>query len=179
MTASLALKETAAIYQGALKPLEVGDLADYAANVRRAIDAAERLVRSRKIKAISERAKVSEAFAGLLAGGLPAEVKEQLDKTILAVSNQITEQAEAIEHVQRDSDELLKKVRTLSPENFKVARKEISRFIECGKEMHSDIVDMYYFLLSLKSELDPEIHIGPSFDNPDELKAFLDAELAN
>jgi uncharacterized tellurite resistance protein B-like protein len=180
MIAALALKETASIYEGALERPQADVSTDYAERVRRGIDAAERLVRDRKIKAIHERAKLNEAFEALRSaeGGIPTEIKEELDRTIFAIVSQIAEHVDAVEDVQKKTQDLLENVRKLSPKNFKVARKEIARFIEYGKEMHSDMVDMYYFLLSIKSELDPETNIGPSFDNPDELKAFLDAELA-
>jgi hypothetical protein len=181
MAAALALKETASIYEGVLERPNVDPSADYARQVKVGIDAAERLVRSRKIKAISERMKVNEQFEALHASGraIPEDVKQQLDETIAAVAQQVEEHAAAVEMVKRDSRHLLEKVRVVTPENFKVATKEISRFIEYGKEMHSDIVDMYYFLLSLKSGIDPEASAGPSFDNPDELKTFLDNELAD
>lgn len=179
MVAALALKETASIYEGALARPQTDVSPGYAAKLKAQVEVSERLVRARKIKAIHERAKISETFEALRAKGeISSEIEAELDGTIIAVGNQIKSHSVDIEEVEEESRALLERVKKLSPENFKVARKEIARFIESGKEMHADMVDMYYFLLSIKSELDHETETGRSFHNPDELKAFLDAELA-
>lgn len=183
MSAALALKEAASIYEGVPERPTGEASSDFLAVVKGHVDVADRMTRDRKIKAIQERAKINEFFQTMTASldGVTQEVMDELSSATDALSNQIVEHSASVAQVEREAESILREAgeMKLPTQTVKAIRKEFSRFIDAGKEMHSDAVEMYYFLLSLKAELDPDANVGPSFDNPDELKAYLDAELAD
>jgi hypothetical protein len=179
MTTALALKETASIYEGVPASL-AGSGGDALGVTRDLIEKAENETRERRLAAIRDKAALNEMVSILKASpaGIDEGILRSLDETIEAVGRQASEHAEHVEFVERDAEGVLAAARRAAPDDFKGVRKLIARFIATGKEMHSDIVELYYFLLSIKADLDPDACGGPSFANPDELKAFLDAELS-
>jgi hypothetical protein len=48
-----------------------------------------------------------------------------------------------------------------------------TRLLKAEASFINALVDYYYFLLALRAEHDPDARGGPSFDNPDDLAAYL------
>ncbi|WP_398468015.1 hypothetical protein [Tardiphaga sp.] len=180
-TAALAFKETTEIYSGGFGALSARGESSYLTNIRRSVDDAERMLNRRKSAAIEERRRLATVFKDMhKAGEITTEVLTSLDLTISAVSAQATEQADAVEAISIEAETLLAQVRALRIDEYKAVRKEIARFLDYGKVMHSDIVDMYYFLLSLKNEYAEPTHseVAATFDSASDVRAFLKASLA-
>jgi poly-D-alanine transfer protein DltD len=143
-------------------------------------DNSQRQARERKLRSIQERAKVSEKLTALAAKGpLSPDTIAAIDQALEAVSKQAREHAGYVDYVENDSKRLLNHLKHARPDTFKATKKYVSQYIDIGKEMHADAVNLYYFLLSLKAQFDPSATEGPSFSNPDELQAYLEAALAD
>lgn len=142
--AALALKQTAEIYETtpAKHSLEVNTAAD----VKKVVDGMEKLVRARKQRAILERATLNATFEAFQRN-VPSELFAQLDETIALISEQIADHRDYVAKVEGDSREMLQDIKGLNEGAYKNAKKQLSRFVDLGHEMHNDAVELYYFAL--------------------------------
>lgn len=182
MSAAAALRETATIYGAVPEQLPSGRMGNPLESTKALVAQADDQQRTQKVRSIALRGELDRAVTALIATGVRSgidEALENLEQAIADISEQAEKHAAYVAFVQVDSEKLLETIRTNFPGMHKGARKQIAKFIDIGKEIHADIVDMYYFLLAIRSQLDPEAKGGPSFHDPEKLRAYLEAATAD
>jgi hypothetical protein len=80
-----------------------------------------------------------------------------------------------IRAVQAGTKERLDQINALSPQMGRQMRRLEKQYWDALDEQYNAAVEIYYALLALQAEYDPDARGGPSFENADDLIASLDS----
>jgi hypothetical protein len=112
-----------------------------------------------------------EAFAS---GEVDTEALNTLSKLIETVDAIIKRDAESVASSQRIGRRMLRESKKNSPPDERALIDSIIREVmRYTTATHNLKINLYYRLLALRAEYDPEARGGPSFDNIDDLLAYL------
>jgi hypothetical protein len=150
-------------------------IADYA----EALPAFEQLSRERVAHAIASRTKLAVDIKNILSSSpeLFADVLLHIDGLVEVVSETIGDQQAGLEVGRIETDLKIAKAASVDRNEAASLRKLQARLLKAGADLINALVDYYYFLLALRAQHDPDARGGPSFDNPDDLAAYLREQL--
>ncbi|MHB8270072.1 hypothetical protein [Bradyrhizobium sp.] len=153
-------------------PLSV---ADYA----KALPEFEQLARERIAHSISSRTKLAADIKNILSSSpeLLADVLVHIDGLVEVVSRTINDQKARLEAARIETDQKIARAASADRNAARFLRKLQKRLLKAETDFINALVDYYYFLLALRAEHDPDARGGPSFDNPDDLAAYLREQL--
>jgi hypothetical protein len=112
-------------------------------------------------------------LATLKSDRLVEEALRSIGSFIEAVDRDIETERLAIEQSDLRSRQAVADVRKKSSDNAHFAQKMLKRVREAWVAQHNTKVDLYYFLLALRAEYDPDARGGPTFDDPEALGRYL------
>ncbi|MEA2909257.1 MAG: hypothetical protein QOJ15_1338 [Bradyrhizobium sp.] len=146
-------------------------VADYA----KALPAFEQLSRERVAHFISSRTKLAVDIKSILSSSpeLLADVLLHIDRLVEVVSKVIDDQKARLEAGRIETDRKIAKAAAADGNAAELLRKLQTRLLKAEADFINALVEYYYFLLALRAEHDPDARGGPSFDNPDDLAAYL------
>jgi hypothetical protein len=146
-------------------------VADYA----KALPEFEQLSRERVAHFVSSRTKLAVDIKNILSSSpeLRADVLAHIDGLVEAVSKVIDDQKARLEAGRIETDRKIANAASVDGNAAGSLRKLQTRLLKAEASFINALVDYYYFLLALRAEHDPDTRGGPSFDNPDELAAYL------
>ncbi len=150
-------------------------LAEYA----KALPGFEQLSRERVAHLISSRTKLAVDIKNILNSSpeLLAAVLIHIDGFVDVVSQTIADQKDKLEAGRIETDRKIAKTASADANAARFSRKLQKRLLKAETNFINALVDYYYFLLALRAEHDPDARGGPSFDNPDDLAAYLREQL--
>jgi hypothetical protein len=150
-------------------------IADYA----NALPEFEQLARERAANFVSSRTKLAVNIKNILSSSpeLLADVLAHIDGLVEAVSKTIDDQKARLEAGRIETDRKIAKAAEIDGNAAGSSRKLQTRLLKAEADFINALVDYYYFLLALRAEHDPDSRGGPSFDNPDDLAAYLREQL--
>jgi hypothetical protein len=131
---------------------------------------------------IGRRASVRESMAKeyeALSGGPAAALTvalEGLNKLIALIDDQVLQSKNVLKKNTAMIEASLKSIASSHPMEARFARVQMDKLLEAATRDHNDLVEHYYFMLSLRSDFDPDSRAGPVFDNAKELDAYLRAQ---
>jgi hypothetical protein len=108
---------------------------------------------------------------------LLADVLVHIDGLVEVVSQTIDDQKARLEVGRIETDLIIAKTASADRNEAASLRKLQTRLLKAVTDFINALVDHYYFLLALRAEHDPDAGGGPSFDNPDDLAAYLREQL--
>ncbi|HXO71962.1 MAG TPA: hypothetical protein VN838_23625, partial [Bradyrhizobium sp.] len=108
---------------------------------------------------------------------LLAGVLAHIDGLVEVVSRTIDDQKGRLEAGRIETDRKISKAASTDRNAAGSLRELQARLLKAEADYINALVDYYYFLLALRAEHDPDARGGPSFDNPDELAAYLREQL--
>jgi hypothetical protein len=150
-------------------------VADYA----KALPEFERLSGERVAHFVSSRTKLAVDIKDILSSSpeLLADVLNHIDGLVEAVSQIIDDRKARLEAGRIETDRKIAQAASADGNAAELLRKLQSRLLQAEADFLNALVNYYYFLLALRAEHDPDARGGPSFDNPDELAAYLREQL--
>jgi hypothetical protein len=150
-----------------------------AADYAKALPVFEQLARERAAQFISSRAKLAVDIKNILSSSpeLRASVLVHIDGFLEVVSQTIDDQKARLEVGRIETDLKIAKAASADANAAMLLRKLQTRLLKAEADYINALVDTYYFLLALRAEHDPDSRGGPSFDNPDDLAAYLREQL--
>jgi hypothetical protein len=150
-------------------------IADYA----RALPEFEALCRERIAHANSSRTKLAVDIRNILKSSpeLLGDVLIHIDGFVEVVSRMIDDQKARLEVGRIETDRKIANAAAADRNAARLLRKLQKRLLKAETGFINALVDYYYFLLALRAEHDPDARGGPSFDNPDDLAAYLREQL--
>ena len=150
-------------------------IADYA----KALPAFEQLSRDRVAHAISSRTKLAVDIKYILNSSPEslADVLLHIDGFVEVVSKIIDDQKARLEAGRIETDRKIARAASADGSAAGFLRELQTRLLKAEADFINALVDYYYFLLALRAEHDPDARGGPSFDNPDDLAAYLREQL--
>jgi hypothetical protein len=156
-------------------PAGLANIADYA----KALSEFEQLSRERVAHAIASRTKLAVDIKNVLSSSpeLLADVLLHIDGLVEVVSEAIGDQEARLEVGRIVTDLKIAKAASADRNEAASLRKLQTRLLKAEADFISALVDTYYFLLALRAEHGPDARGGPSFDNPDDLAAYLREQL--
>jgi len=156
-------------------PAGPASVADYAS----ALPEFEQLSRERVAHLISSRTKLASEIGNILSSSpeLLADVLAHIDGLVEAASKVIDDQKARLEAGRVETDRRIAKAASADANAASLLRKLQKRLLKAETDFINAVVDTYYFLLALRAEHDPDARGGPSFDNADELAAYLREQL--
>jgi hypothetical protein len=95
-----------------------------------------------------------------------SEVIAQIDEIIVREKGRLSD-------AMKETDRRIADSSRLNASGTKVLRKLQKRVLKAHMSFINSMVDLYYFLLALRSEFDPESRGGQSFSDPEELARYL------
>jgi hypothetical protein len=156
-------------------PVGPVSIAEYAA----ALPAFEQLSRERVALAIASRTRLAIDIKNILSSSpeLLADVLLHIDGLVEVVSQIIEYQKARFEVDRIETDLKIAKAASVDKDEAGLLRKLQARLLKAEADFIDALVDYYYFLLALRAEHDPDARGGPSFDNPEDLAAYLREQL--
>jgi hypothetical protein len=150
-------------------------VADYA----KALPEFEQLSRERVAHFILSRTKLAADIKNILSSSpeLLADVLLHIDGLVEVVSKVIDDQKARLETGRIETDRKIAKAASADGNAAGLLRELQTRLLKAEADFINALVDYYYFLLALRAEHDPDARGGPSFDNPDDLAAYLREQL--
>jgi hypothetical protein len=150
-------------------------IADYA----KALPEFEQLARDRVARSIASRTKLAVDIKSILSSSpeLLADVLAHIDGLVEVVSKIIDDQKARLEAGRIETDRKIAKAASTDANAARLLRKLQKRLLKAETDFINALVDYYYFLLALRAEHDPDARGGPSFDNADDLAAYLREQL--
>jgi hypothetical protein len=150
-----------------------------AADYAKALPEFERLSGERVAHFVSSRTKLAADIKNILSSSpeLLAEVLNHIDGLVEAVCKIIDDQKARLEAGRIETDRKIAQAASADGNTAGPLRKLQTRLLKAEADFINALVDYYYFLLALRAEHDPDARDGPSFDNPDELAAYLREQL--
>jgi hypothetical protein len=150
-----------------------------AADYAKALPAFEQLSRERIAHAIASRTKLAVDIKDILSSSpeLLADVLSHIDGFVEVVSRIIDDQKARLETGRVETDRRIAKAVSADGSAAGSLRELQTRLLKAEASFIDALVDYYYFLLALRAEHDPDSRGGPSFDNPDDLAAYLREQL--
>jgi hypothetical protein len=150
-------------------------IADYA----KALPEFEQLSRERVAHFISSRTKLAVDIENILSSSPEslADVLVHIDGLVEVVSKIIDDQKARLEAGRVETDRKIAKAASADGNAAGSLRELQTRLLKAEASFIDALVDHYYFLLALRAEHDPDARGGPSFDNPDDLAAYLREQL--
>ena len=150
-----------------------------AADYAKALPEFEQLSRERVAHFISSRTKLAGDIKNILGSSpeLLADVLLHIDGLVHVVSQAIDDQKARLEVGRIETDIKIAKAASAAGNAAALLRALQTRLLKAETEYISALVEHYCFLLALRAEHDPDAHGGPSFDNPDDLAAYLRGQL--
>ena len=157
------------------RPAGPASMADYA----KALPEFEQLSRERVAHLISSRTKLAADIKNILNSSpeLLADVLLHIDGFVEVVSRTINDQKARLEAGRIETDRKIAKAASADGNAASSLRELQTRLLKAEADFINALVDYYYFLLALRAEHDPDARGGPSFDNPDDLAAYLREQL--
>jgi hypothetical protein len=152
-------------------PAGPASVADYA----KALPKFEQLCRDRVAHLISRRTKLASDIGNILSSSpeLLGDVLTHIDGLVEVASKAIDDQKARLEAGRIETDRKIAKAASTDPNAARFLRKLQKRLLKAETGFINALIDYYYFLLALRAEHDPEARGGPSFNNADELAAYL------
>jgi hypothetical protein len=156
-------------------PAGPASVADYA----KALPEFEQLSRERVARLISGRTKLAVDIKNILSSSpeLLADVLVHIDDLVEVASKVIDDQKARLEAGRIETDRKIAKAASVDRNAARFLRKLQKRLLKAETNFINTLVDYYYFLLALRAEHDPDARGGPSFDNPEDLAAYLREQL--
>ncbi len=150
-------------------------IADYA----KALPEFEQLSQERVAHFISSRTKLAVDIKNILSSSpeLLADVLLHIDGLVEVVSKVIDDQKARLEAGRIETDRKIAEAASADGNAAGSLRKLQTRLLKAEADFINALVEYYYFLLALRAEHDPDARGGPSFDNPDDLAAYLREQL--
>jgi hypothetical protein len=150
-------------------------IADYA----NALPEFEQLSRKRVAHATASRTKLAVDIKSILSSSpeLLADVLLHIDGLVEVVSRVIDDQKARLEAGRIETDRKIANATSADGNAAGLLRELQTRVLKAEADFINALVDTYYFLLALRAEHDPDARGGPSFDNPDDLAAYLREQL--
>jgi hypothetical protein len=108
---------------------------------------------------------------------LLADVLIHIDGLVEVASKIIDEQRARLEAGRIETDRKIAMAASADRNAAGSLRKVQTRLLKAEADYINALVDYYYFLLALRADHDPDSRGGPSFDNPDDLAAYLREQL--
>jgi hypothetical protein len=151
------------------------NIADHA----KALSEFEQLCRERVAHAIASRTKLAVDIKNILSLSpeLLADVLTHIDGLVEVVSKIIDDQKARLEAGHIETDRKIAKAASTDANTAEFLRELQTRLLKAEASFINALVEYYYFLLALRAEHDPDARGGPSFDNPDDLAAYLREQL--
>jgi hypothetical protein len=100
-------------------------------------------------------------------------VLNHIDGLVEGVSKTIDDQKARLEAGRIETDRKIAQAASVDGNAGGSLRKLRTRLLKAEADFINALVDYYYFLLALRAEHDPDARGGPSFDNPENLAAYL------
>lgn len=156
-------------------PAGSASMADYA----NALGEFEQLARTRAAHFVSSRTKLAADIKNILSSSpeLLADVLAHIDGLVEAVSQTIDDQKARLEAGRIETDRKIANAASADGDATGLLRKLQMRLLKAETDFINALVEYYYFLLALRAEHDPDARGGPSFDNPEDLAAYLREQL--
>jgi hypothetical protein len=150
-------------------------IADYA----KALPEFEQLSQERVAHFISSRTKLAVDINNILSSSpeLLADVLIHIEGLVEVVSKVIGDQKARLEAGRIETDRKIANAASTDGNAAELLRKLQTRLLKAEADFINALVEYYYFLLALRAEHDPDARGGPSFDNPDDLAAYLREQL--
>jgi hypothetical protein len=150
-----------------------------AADYAKALPEFEQLSRERVAHFISSRTKLADDIKSILSSSpeLLAEVLLHIDGLVEVVSKIIDDQKAKLEAGRIETDRKIAMAASADGNAAELLRKLQTRLLKAEADFINALVEYYYFLLALRAKDDPDARGGPSFDNPDDLAAYLREQL--
>ena len=150
-------------------------VADYA----KALPGFEQLSQERVAHFISSRTKLAADIKNILSSSpeLLADVLMHIDGLVEVASKVIDDQKARLEAGRIETDRKIAQAASADGNAAGSLRKLQTRLLKAEADFINALVEYYYFLLALRAEHDPDARGGPSFDNPDDLAAYLREQL--
>ena len=139
----------------------------------------EQLCRERVARAIASRTRLEADIKNILSSSpeLLADVLNHIDGLVEVVSKTIDDQKARLEVGRIETDRRIAKAVPAGGNAAESLRELQTRLLKAEADYINALVDYYYFLLALRAEHDPDARGGPSFDNADDLAAYLREQL--
>jgi hypothetical protein len=156
-------------------PVGSVSVADYT----EALPAFEQLSRERVAHLISSRPRLADDIKNILSSSPQsiADVLIHIDGLVEVVGRTIDDQRATLEVGRIETDLKIAKAASADANAARSLRELQKRLLKAGTDFINALVEYYYFLLALRAEHDPDARGGPSFDNPDDLAAYLREQL--
>jgi hypothetical protein len=156
-------------------PVGPVSVADYA----EALPAFEQLSRERVAHLISSRTRLADDIKNILSSSPEslADVLIHIDGLVEVVGRTIGDQRATLEVGRIETDLKIAKAASADANAAGLLRELQTRLLRAKADFINALVEYYYFLLALRAEHDPDARGGPSFDNPDDLAAYLREQL--
>ena len=150
-----------------------------AADYAKALAEFEQLSRERVAHFISSRTKLAGDIKNILSSSpeLLADVLLHIDGLVEVVSRTIDDQKAKLEVGRIETALKIAKAASAAGNATGLLRELQTRMLKAETNFINALVEYYYFLLALRAEHDPDARGGPSFDNPDDLAAYLREQL--
>jgi hypothetical protein len=124
------------------------------------------------------RAKMTAVIAPIADNpALASEVSPTLDKFVEQADKQVSESKARNEHHAKIHRDGIRSIASALPAEARFIQTQVQKFSQAANTLHNDVVDFYYFLLSLRSVGDPEARDGPHFERASDLDAYIRAQL--
>lgn len=123
-------------------------------------------------------AQLRQVYADLAAKGENAfstASRDELGALIERVSERLSHSKDVVSEAERQWRWALDPVKGMPAQEARFLRKQVRRALNQLADMYDNNVDFYYSLLALAAEYDPETRSGPTFDNAEDLVAYLRA----
>lgn len=123
-------------------------------------------------------AQLRNAYAELAAKGddpYSAASRAELAALIERVGERLSQSKDLVSDAERQWRWALDPVEGIPAQEARFLRKQVRGALNQLADMHDNNVDFYYSLLALAAEYDPEARGGPTFDNAEDLVAYLRA----
>lgn len=98
---------------------------------------------------------------------------QSIESFIEVVDASLTDNKKALRQSELDIARTISELKRSSPTNAKFGRKQLQALFEAEKGAYEVRSGFYYFLLSLRAEVDPESKGGPTFDDPAALETYM------
>lgn len=156
-------------------PVGLVNVADYA----EALPAFERLSRERVAHLISSRIRLADDIKNILSSSPESlgDVLLHIDGLVEVVRRTIGDQGASLEVGRIETDLKIAKAASADANAAGLLRELQTRLLQAKADFINALVEYYYFLLALRAEHDPDAHGGPSFDNAEDLAAYLREQL--
>jgi hypothetical protein len=115
--------------------------------------------------------------ARMLEPMLARESLAGLDGLIALIDSQIADDRNAIEENAETHRTAIRGITSRFPTEARFVQTQAQKFLDAAIRLHNDLVDYYYFLLSLRADADEDSHGGPQFENAKELDSYIREQL--